>query len=292
MHRFDLASFRILTQLEPVLARYFFRARTLWENELSLFLGGMSYVFADFSRRSAPRIRLTALYDHVSPSVKRLFRRERARVRADLQRRARRRRLRFRLACAVHLGALRHRLELACPAVLKPVILAVVIVVALQAGSTSGACGAAERHRHCDAVAPAAGRHPGADCARRAARVPHGVARRAGRLLQIRRPRARPGHATHVQTRDRVRDHGRAAVRADGVPSRALGRGASHVRRARGLAVTPALGLRGGDNRDHHCGDERHHRRRSCCSGWSRCPRCCALGYDQSLSIGTVCASG
>ena len=57
-----------------VVARYFFRAPTLWANELSLFLGGMSYLFAGlFAMQQRAHIRVTALYDHVSPTLKRAF---------------------------------------------------------------------------------------------------------------------------------------------------------------------------------------------------------------------------
>jgi TRAP-type C4-dicarboxylate transport system permease small subunit len=57
-----------------VVARYFFRAPTLWANELSLFLGGMGYLFAGlFAMQQRAHIRVTALYDHVSPTVKRVF---------------------------------------------------------------------------------------------------------------------------------------------------------------------------------------------------------------------------
>lgn len=57
-----------------VAARYFFRAPTLWANELSLFLGGMSYLFAGlFAMQQRAHIRVTALYEHVSTTVKRVF---------------------------------------------------------------------------------------------------------------------------------------------------------------------------------------------------------------------------
>src|SRR5919106_4074626 len=56
-----------------VVARYFFRAPTLWANELSLFLGGMSYLFAGlFAMQQRAHIRVTALYDHVSPTTRRM----------------------------------------------------------------------------------------------------------------------------------------------------------------------------------------------------------------------------
>jgi TRAP-type C4-dicarboxylate transport system permease small subunit len=57
-----------------VVARYFFRAPTLWANELSLFLGGISYLFAGlFAMQQRAHIRVTALYDHTSPTLKRVF---------------------------------------------------------------------------------------------------------------------------------------------------------------------------------------------------------------------------
>jgi TRAP-type C4-dicarboxylate transport system permease small subunit len=57
-----------------VVARYFFQAPTLWANELSLFLGGMGYLFAGlFAMQQRSHIRVTALYDHVSPTWKRVF---------------------------------------------------------------------------------------------------------------------------------------------------------------------------------------------------------------------------
>jgi tripartite ATP-independent transporter DctQ subunit len=99
-----------------VVARYFFRAPTLWANELSLFLGGMSYLFAGlFAMQQRSHIRVTALYDHVSPTVKRVFDAIALVCVLIFSVGVWRRRLRFRLACAVHLGALRHRLEPAYP---------------------------------------------------------------------------------------------------------------------------------------------------------------------------------
>ena len=57
-----------------VVARYFFRAPTLWANELSLFLGGMGYLFAGlFAMQQRAHIRVTAVYDHVSPTTRRVF---------------------------------------------------------------------------------------------------------------------------------------------------------------------------------------------------------------------------
>lgn len=57
-----------------VVARYFFRAPTLWANELSLWLGGMSYLFAGlYAMQQRNHIRITALYDVVPPKVKIAF---------------------------------------------------------------------------------------------------------------------------------------------------------------------------------------------------------------------------
>jgi TRAP-type mannitol/chloroaromatic compound transport system permease small subunit len=57
-----------------VVARYFFRAPTIWANELSLFLGGISYLFAGlFAMQQRAHIRITALYDIVSPRTQRIF---------------------------------------------------------------------------------------------------------------------------------------------------------------------------------------------------------------------------
>jgi TRAP-type C4-dicarboxylate transport system permease small subunit len=57
-----------------VVARYFFRAPTLWANELSLFLGGMSYLFAGlFAMQQRSHIRVTVLYERVSPRLRRVF---------------------------------------------------------------------------------------------------------------------------------------------------------------------------------------------------------------------------
>jgi TRAP-type C4-dicarboxylate transport system permease small subunit len=57
-----------------VVARYFFRAPTLWANELSLFLGGMGYLFAGlFAMQQRAHIRVTAVYDHVSLTTRRVL---------------------------------------------------------------------------------------------------------------------------------------------------------------------------------------------------------------------------
>lgn len=57
-----------------VVLRYFFRAPTLWANELSLWLGGMSYLFAGlYAMQQRNHIRITALYDVVPPKVKITF---------------------------------------------------------------------------------------------------------------------------------------------------------------------------------------------------------------------------
>lgn len=57
-----------------VVARYFFRNPTLWANELSLFLGGMGYLFAGlFTMQQRGHIRITALYDVVGPRAQRVF---------------------------------------------------------------------------------------------------------------------------------------------------------------------------------------------------------------------------
>ena len=51
----------VLAIFYEVVARYFFRAPTLWANELSLFLGGMSYLFAGlFAMQQRSHIRVTA----------------------------------------------------------------------------------------------------------------------------------------------------------------------------------------------------------------------------------------
>ena len=57
-----------------VVLRYFFRAPTLWANELSLWLGGMSYLFGGlYAMQQRNHIRITALYDVVPPGVKIAF---------------------------------------------------------------------------------------------------------------------------------------------------------------------------------------------------------------------------
>ena len=57
-----------------VVLRYFFRAPTLWANELSLWLGGLSYLFAGlYAMQQRNHIRITALYDIVPPRVKIAF---------------------------------------------------------------------------------------------------------------------------------------------------------------------------------------------------------------------------
>jgi TRAP-type C4-dicarboxylate transport system permease small subunit len=57
-----------------VIARYFFRAPTIWANELSLFLGGISYLFAGlFAMQQRGHIRITAIYDIVSPRTQRIL---------------------------------------------------------------------------------------------------------------------------------------------------------------------------------------------------------------------------
>jgi len=57
-----------------VVLRYAFRNPTLWANELSLWLGGMVYLFAGlYAMQQRRHIRITALYDHVPRNVQRLF---------------------------------------------------------------------------------------------------------------------------------------------------------------------------------------------------------------------------
>ena len=57
-----------------VVMRYFFQRPTLWVNELSLWLGGMSYLFAGlYAMQRRSHIRITALYDHVPRSLQRVF---------------------------------------------------------------------------------------------------------------------------------------------------------------------------------------------------------------------------
>ena len=54
-----------------VVLRYFFRAPTLWANELSLWLGGMSYLFAGlYAMQQRNHIRITVLYDVLPPKAK------------------------------------------------------------------------------------------------------------------------------------------------------------------------------------------------------------------------------
>jgi TRAP-type C4-dicarboxylate transport system permease small subunit len=57
-----------------VVMRYFFQRPTLWVNELSLWLGGMSYLFAGlYAMERRAHIRITALYDHVPRNLQRVF---------------------------------------------------------------------------------------------------------------------------------------------------------------------------------------------------------------------------
>jgi TRAP-type mannitol/chloroaromatic compound transport system permease small subunit len=64
----------VLAIAYEVVARYFFRAPTLWANELSLFLGGISYLFAGlFAMQQRGHIRITVVYDIVSERTKRIL---------------------------------------------------------------------------------------------------------------------------------------------------------------------------------------------------------------------------
>jgi TRAP-type C4-dicarboxylate transport system permease small subunit len=64
----------VLVMFTEVVLRYVFAKPTLWANELSLWLGGMVYLFAGlYAMRERRHIRITALYDHVPRNVQRLF---------------------------------------------------------------------------------------------------------------------------------------------------------------------------------------------------------------------------
>jgi TRAP-type C4-dicarboxylate transport system permease small subunit len=57
-----------------VVMRYFFQRPTTWVNDLSLWLGGLSYLFAGlYAMQQRAHIRVTALYDVVPRNVQRIF---------------------------------------------------------------------------------------------------------------------------------------------------------------------------------------------------------------------------
>ena len=57
-----------------VVMRYFFAKPTTWVNDLSLWLGGLSYLFAGlYTMQQRGHIRVTALYDIVPRPVQRVF---------------------------------------------------------------------------------------------------------------------------------------------------------------------------------------------------------------------------
>jgi TRAP-type C4-dicarboxylate transport system permease small subunit len=57
-----------------VVMRYFFERPTVWVNDLSLWVGGLSYLFAGlYAMQQRSHIRVTALYDIVPRNLQRLF---------------------------------------------------------------------------------------------------------------------------------------------------------------------------------------------------------------------------
>lgn len=64
----------VLVMFYEVVMRYLFERPTLWANELSLWLGGMVYLFAGlYAMQQRRHIRITALYDAVPRNVQRVF---------------------------------------------------------------------------------------------------------------------------------------------------------------------------------------------------------------------------
>jgi TRAP-type C4-dicarboxylate transport system permease small subunit len=129
-----LVAFVVAIITYEVVMRYFFLRPTLWVNELSLWVGGMIYLLAGiYTMQRRAHIRITALYDHVPRNLQRAF---------DL----------IAVLCIVAFatGVVVGGFESAwrsmstferygtawdppIPAVMKPLILVVVIVVAIQA---------------------------------------------------------------------------------------------------------------------------------------------------------------
>lgn len=57
-----------------VIVRYLFDAPTYWANELSMFLGGIGYLFAGlFTMQRREHIAITPIYDLAPPGVRRLL---------------------------------------------------------------------------------------------------------------------------------------------------------------------------------------------------------------------------
>ena len=64
----------VLIMFYEVVMRYFFLKPTLWVNEMSLWLGGFIYLLAGVhTMQQRAHIRVTVLYDIVSPRVQKIF---------------------------------------------------------------------------------------------------------------------------------------------------------------------------------------------------------------------------
>lgn len=69
-----LVAFIVLIISYEVVMRYIFEMPTLWVNEMSLWVGGMIYLLAGiYTMQRRAHIRITALYDHVPRKVQRVF---------------------------------------------------------------------------------------------------------------------------------------------------------------------------------------------------------------------------